>query len=60
MALEAEFIDGPFGLAGYDTDAEGGFIAARSSGGRAQSPNQIEVMLNFFTEIEQLDLSQQN
>jgi len=56
-AIEAEFIDGPAGLAGYEPDAEGGFIAVRSSGGSAQSPNQIEVVLNFFTEIERRDPS---
>jgi len=54
--LEAEFIDGPFGLAGYEPDAEGGFIAVRSRGGEPGS-HQIEVVLNFFGEIERRDPS---
>jgi len=55
--LEAEFIDGPFGLAGYEPDGAGGFIAVRSSGGGAQSPSQIEIVLNFLSEIERRDPS---
>jgi len=55
-AVEAQFNDGPWGLAGYEPDGEGGFIAVRSRGGDAGS-NQIEVVLNFFTEIERRDPS---
>jgi eukaryotic-like serine/threonine-protein kinase len=53
-AFEAQFNDGPFGLAGYEPDGTGGIIAVRGVGG-GSVPNQIEVVLNFFTEIERLD-----
>jgi len=55
-AIEAQFNDGPFGLAGYEPDGAGGFIAVRSRGGEPGS-DQIEVVLNFFTEIERRDPS---
>jgi len=55
-AFEAQFNDGPFGLAGYEPDGAGGIIAVRGVGGRA-IPNQIEIVLNFFTEIERRDPS---
>jgi eukaryotic-like serine/threonine-protein kinase len=53
-AFEAQFKDGPLGLAGYEPDGAGRVIAVRNVGG-GSIPNQIEVVLNFFTEIERLD-----
>jgi len=53
-AFDAQFNDGPVGLAGYEPDGTGGFIAVRSRGGDPGS-NQVEIVLNFFNEIERLD-----
>jgi len=53
-AFDIQFNEGPFGLAGYDPDNEGGFIAVRSAAGDPTA-NQVEVVLNFFTEIERRD-----